>query len=470
MAQDSLAFGLLDTSRRVGDRRVAGRLRDLTLSWSRYGYAGVVLEGASVEGILDRALRAGYRHCLVQGHGHVISEDWSPGHWGAKDFHQALAEWVAAHDFFVTGRPAGGPGGGWGLDPTCLLVNLGDYAELGRPRFDRPGESGPPGQGFLEAGRRGGKRVYHFDDALLRHSIVLYPEDAAAREQFAACLGRGIFEYRAEARPGLTAGQRRFLDGVERQARGATGGVFPWNIESYRDVAEPPEDFEGPVSTLYCVAAGLKPNKILQTHGLGDRTRVVFFDYSPQALEFRRLLLREFDGTDYPRFLRGAFERLPAPGTFFHLWSGLSPDQVDRRDLERQWESELLQWGGAEAFREHWAAYRKLPHEFVHCDLLNEPGELFARVADEDGAVVWWSNAFFTVHSNWFYPAAERARRYGDWVRVLAARCPRAALYGADHNNVSVNAVRAAAYADRFAQGGDDCLVPLKVQRCQIRS
>ena len=73
-------------------------------------------------------------------------------------------------------------------------------------------------------------------------------------------------------------------------------GVFVLNYESYDDIAEPPPGFTPPVSTLYCVAAGLKPNRILATHGVDADSRVVFFDYSQQALDFRRGLDGECGG------------------------------------------------------------------------------------------------------------------------------------------------------------------------------
>ena len=40
----------------------------------------------------------------------------------------------------------------------------------------------------------------------------------------------------------------------------------------------------------YSVAAGLKSNWILQTHGFDDKTTLVYLDYSEQALRFKRLL------------------------------------------------------------------------------------------------------------------------------------------------------------------------------------
>lgn len=505
--EETLIFGLLDTSESIAAPRVAARLRDLTLSWTRYGYHGDVIEDSTVEGILDRACEAGFKYCLIQAYGHIISEDWSPGHWGVKDFHEAVADRINREDFFVTGFLVGSSTVEWGLDPSCLLVDLEKYDELGRPHFDlddsaqigvrpepgpstlycsaaprwlepsaqetsdrRDGTSPLPGRGFIEAGLRHSWKVYNFDDTVLSHSIQLYPADPVAREEFANCLGEGIFAYRAQERLGLTSGQRRFLDGIERQAHGAKHGVFPWNIESYRDVIEAAADFAGPVSTLYCVAAGLKPNMILHSHAIDRRTRVVYFDYSPDALEFRRRMLSQWDGMDYPRFIRNIFEQMPAPQTFYHLWSHASPDCVDGRDLDQMWAAELRQWGGADVFQKHWHDYRQLEHEFICGDLVNDPQKVFDRMTDESRAVVWWSNAFFTVHSNWFYSVEERRRRYEAWVHGLAKYCPRASLYGADYNNISVNAVQAAAYAESYSQGDGDVLKPFKVQRCQIRS
>ena len=501
MHQDSVVFGLLDTAQQLGDERIAARLRDLTLSWSRHGYHGIIIEDDRIENILDRAGHAGFKHCFIQGYGRVIHDEPKHNSWQT-GFPEALAYWIEQHDFFVTGLLVGSDAEGWGLDPTCLLVNLEDYARLGRPLFDpnpaatpliRPA-SGPrtlrctsapcclspsdqrdlspqelPGRGFIDASLQHGKLIYHFDDSLLRNLIAVYPPDPAAREQFARFLDQGIYQYRA-AGPELTAGQRRFLDGVERAASAATRGVFPLNFESYDDVIETPEDFSGAVSTLYSVAAGLKPNMLLQTHGFDAHTRVVFFDSSIKALEFRRLLLREWDGVDYPRFVRSAFGQLPVRETFDHLWSSLSPDELDGGDLERLWERELAQWGGGDALKRHWQVYRRLRHEFVYCDILTDPHKLFARLIDEPNAVVWWNNAFFTVHGNWFYSLEERRRRYGNWIRGLEARAPRAALYGVDYNNSCVNALRAEVYAEQYRQSGGDCLTPFQMQRCPLRS
>jgi hypothetical protein len=94
---------------------------------------------------------------------------------------------------------------------------------------------------------------------------------------------------------------------------------------------------------------------------------------------------------------------------------------------------------------------------------------LLDRVRAQPGSVVWWSNAFFTVHSNWLYTADEKALRYRRWVEGLAARDPRLLLYGSDCNNTSVNHITAGAYAERVLAGGPDDLAPVKLGGCEIR-
>ena len=42
---------------------------------------------------------------------------------------------------------------------------------------------------------------------------------------------------------------------------------------------------------------------------------MVFFDYSPNALEVRKFILDEWNGRDFPSFCERIFEAFPAPET-----------------------------------------------------------------------------------------------------------------------------------------------------------
>src|SRR5262249_29549433 len=82
-----LVCALLDTSSGV-DRALAGRARDLTVSWLRWGYFGDILEDASVDAILARA-DGEYDYCLIQGWGHVVAENAGPNGGKGVDFLRA---------------------------------------------------------------------------------------------------------------------------------------------------------------------------------------------------------------------------------------------------------------------------------------------------------------------------------------------------------------------------------------------
>lgn len=386
--------GLLGDRKQAGAGTATGRARDLTVAWLRWHYSGEIVEDSALARILERARAAGHRYCLVQGYGHIVAEHAGPDGGKARGFFDALEEWVGRHDFVFAGVPG-----------RCLLVDLAAWSRAGEPIGGAP---------------------VPFEPGLDGHLIDL-GTDLATAAPFEA-----------------------FLD---EMCDKAGRGVFVLNYESYDDVAEPPPGFAAPVSTLYCVAAGLKPNRILATHGIGAGTRVVFFDYSADALAFRRRLDAEWDGSDYPRYLRGLFER--RDNTHYYLWPGATPEDMDWAELERLWAAELARWDGAEAFATHWRRFQAIGREYLACNIL-EPDPLLARIEDAPGSAIWWSNAFCTIYSAAHHSLDEKRAIYEGWIARLADRAPGIFLYGSDHSNSSVNAITARDYRDLyFAQGGD---------------
>lgn len=500
MSQPKLIFGLLDTSRQVPDRLVADRLRGLTIAWSRFKYFGSMIEADSVDVLLSEALKRNAAYCLIQAHGHILDEVWHPDGGEALDIYLALETWIRDTDFLVTGRIVGDDDKGYGLDDGFVLVDLGRYRTLGCPRFGEPGD-GPrprvrprviagagaerarldptggtmsvvpaaPGWSLVEASLRAGLPVYGLPTTVAAGVVDLRPDD----ETELAFLRRFLANDDGPATltgaiPGGRRGQQ-FLNDLQGLTANLPHGVFIWNLEGYGDVELPPEGFEPPLRSLYTVAAGFKPNRILETHGFDERTRVVVFDYSQPALAFRRLLQTRWDGTDYPDFLKAVFQEQAVANAFYVLWNGASPDTVSWPDIEARWQAELAAWGGARALRQHWRRFRDLRVDYVYCDVLANPTPLLERVRDEPASVIWWSNAFFSVHSNWFYSAADRRARYCNFIASLAERAPRLFLYGADCNNISVNFVQARPYHAWYDRAGGDELEPGKWHRHEIR-
>jgi hypothetical protein len=487
MKSSRLVMGLYDLADPSTDRQIRARLRDLSLSWARFGYQGPVIEGDDPQSILDEAIERKHEYCLILAAGTLFDENWYPAHWGRRDAHSQLSALMENGDFLAAGRLRGAPGGGIVVDDRCLLVNLRRYASCERPRLSAAfvraidGEGSAPGPTssascWLIEGAQGDYRAtFRRFDLATSAAIVDLVSPTGNADAVAPYLSQGIHEYQGfEENAFRDQSQRtgQLLAKVKGQVEGAKRGVFPWNLESYADVDDAPEGLDGPLSAVYGVAAGFKPYRILKTHGFDATTRLVLFDYSPRALEFRERLLAEWDGADYPAFLREAFRAMPAD-TYFQLWADLSPAQVADADLEQLWQAEIARWGDAATFQRHWALCRKLPHEFVVCDLLETPERLLERIRPEPRAAVWWSNAFFTIYSNWHFRIAERRLRYTRFINGLAAAAPEIFLYGADHLNSSVNATRARQYAAHLADAARDNageLTPAGFHRLQIRS
>ena len=467
MTPSALVFGVVDASPGT-PRLVADKLHDLTVSWCRYGYRGPILSGASVDAVLRQAAQRGFHHCFVQFSGHVIRERWA-AEGPALELPALLAELAANDEYLVAGHLAGGEEAGDGLASRCLLINVARHSALGSPSF------GDGGRNLVAASLRAGLPVRSLDAALAARTLDVGAQHVDAAAALGRYLGHGIEALRrvnghAHTDPALSADQREFLDVIARQTGNAQRGVFLWNIEPYADVLPNVPD-RPRTGTLYAVAAGFKPNAILHAHGFDASTQVVFFDYSERALAIRRHIVEQWDGEDFPGLVRHLVQTFPAPQTYYHLPGDSTPEGIEWRVVEQAWQRELLWWGGADRFRDHWQAYCKLPHRYVLCNLLDDPSAVLRVMSTgaRAGDVVWWSNAFFTMYGNWFHSPAERQGMYERWMSGVAAASPQALLYGSDYANANVNGITAGDYWSRYQQLAPDHLEPAALHRAEIR-
>jgi len=458
-----LAFGVVGAT--APESALADKLVDLTISWCRYTYRGPILLAPTVDAVLGHALARGFRHCFIQFAGHVVRERWDPGS-SAPDLTSALADFAEREPYLVAAYTETSPEGRRALSTRCLLVDLARYREAGSPPF---------GDALIAACDRGGLPVRDIEPLLRGRTLDLGASCPTRAQALAPYVGRGGAQadldpenLRQDER--LDENQREFLGVIARQTANARRGVFLWNIESYDDVAAT-GGADGATGTLYSVAAGFKPNAILHRHGFDAGTRVVFLDYSPQALAVRRRLVEEWNGDHFPGFVRYLFAKHPSPGTYYHLWGDAPPEALDWRDAELAWRRELEWWGGAEAFRRHWNAYRRLPHAYIECDLLTDPAPALREVARDPRPhdIVWWSNAFFTMYGNWYYSQRARQASYERWMAGLAAANGEALVYGSDYANASVNGLRAGDYWSRYRETKPGFLEPAALHITEIR-
>lgn len=458
------------------------KLREFTISWSRYGYHGQLIEAATIDQALTRAAQTSARFCLLQAIGHVIDEQWYLSHWQQEGFYRGMQRLMAQADFLVAGEWLSSECACLGLQTDCLLVDLQRYRALDFPSFgyaDFQVRQLPaatlveddllPTATHLRSNKVTDSAGWHFISCSLQHQLPVRRfgraindcrfdlAKNAASSGFLQLVGQRIDKL--QQAPNLTPAQTTFIGRIQKQLAHAKNGVFLFNIESYDDLLIAAKGTP-PLDAVFSVAAGFKPYKILQTQGFHAQTKVVLFDYSAKALEVRRYIAENWDGADFPGFIRQIFQQFPQPDAFYQLWYGTTPDNVDWHDVDVLWQQELAKWGGASAFQQHWQACRQLPHQYLHCDLLQARQTLLAELGRYQHAYIWWSNAFFTIFSHWYYSAGERKQQYLAWIEEIAAIAPHCQVNGADHNNVAVNGLTASAYFAQFKRHLDDELSP----------
>lgn len=446
MSNGTLIVGLLNKrDPNPANEDVCYKLRDLTISWLRFKYSGRIIEDSSVDAILAQASEAGHRYCLILATGNIVTHAWNLG------LLKALEEWADTHQFLVAGEVLVEKSSAWGISDRCALVSMQDYQRLGRPKFDvaLPTDTA----------------VLSLPEPIASTVLDITPACDREARAFRRILGEGIATACLNEED-FSHGQRRFLVSVQRQVQNCQRGVFVWNFESYDDVNTPPSDFASPLDTLYSVAAGLKSNWILQTHGFNESTTLVYVDYSEQALRFKQLLHEEWDGEDYPAFLRYLLSRLQPGETFYQLWGGFSPEDMDWKTVETAWALEIARWGGRDVLKDHWRRAKTLSVRYVLANLLEEHDVWLKPERAGETSVIWWSNVFSTFYSNWFHSIAERRVIYEKFIRQLLNRTPRIVIYGYDYHNILIAGVRACEYSRSYFMDGDQLLEP----RCWTRS
>lgn len=467
MITTKLIFGLLDNATEFPTAQTAARARDLTIAWSRFKYSGPIIEGTSLDEILNRCAITGATHCLVQRYGTILTEVWRREDDDHPEIMQAIGSWIENQDFFITGRVLPHCTDGLDLNLSCVLIDLRTWRNLGCPL------AGPPPWRALSAhGQKAGLLIEDIPPSIAASLVVLDPARPDQWTPVPAVDPKAPIQEQPAEEPPATSQQADFLDNIQRLTSQLRKGIFVWNIESYADIETPSDHFSPPLKALYTVSAGFKPNRILETHGFDHKTRMVVFDYSPQGLEFRRLIQEEWDGVDYPAFLRVLFRKIPHGEAFYLLWDGMTPQNLDWSLVQRRWQEELRAWGGEEALYLHWQKFRKMNIEYLSCDILTEHDRLLDSITAGENSLMWWSNAFFSVHSNWLYSTSERIEYYRQWIGKLADKVPGLLLYGSDCHNVSVNCYPAGQYRSWFEKaledGGDE-LRPPALHRHEIR-
>lgn len=411
------AFGLLHDR---GDSGIP-HLLDFTLSQIKYWSASQpVIEADSMEQMFHQAVATNKKYLLVQSIGHFIHNG---------DFWHSLEREIASEaPWLAIGHLLGKYDEHYyGLHPQCLFVNLEvlwpvmkyntkpklypiwsdiTYSPIPLPEVSRSPQNyhddytphwaiptgktrdytpSKPGWGLVAHSMELGLLLRNFDERARNAKLYLYPEE--------------------------TIGTKFRALGTMTELLQDRNRIYFWNTEPYGKVENPTE-----LKAIYSVAAGLKTNWLLYQHGINGRTKVVYFDVSQAALEFKRHLVKEWDGKNYPEFLN-SFRR-------DNLFGYQETPQNLRPEYKQLWAKHLEQFGGHARWLAHWELYRELEHHYIHCDLSAYSVSNLVKEVEPGPALMWWSNVWQTPAVHWLRGEAGVMFCYSALLDELFAKNP----------------------------------------------
>jgi len=425
--------GIYDDTRMSQNLSQAQKNKEITEFFTRFKYFGPIIVKDNINDVLDEALSHEVDYCIVQSVGHIIKD---------VEFFTFIEKWIEKQDFFITGHimdknkenlnNPSGKEGYYGLHKQCMLVNLKYYEKFDKPVFGsknsgeetvikaqrhakdihddytplslRPTEELTvctplvDGWNFINTSLANDLTVFNFHPKIREHKQFIYPTTSAAE-----------LEHQ--------------LSWITNIANYAQNCVFFWNTENYSDLKY--VNMENPIKKLYAVAASFKPNMILNHYNFTDDCEIIYYDYSKPSLAFKKLLIKEWNGEDYPRFLDYAQRKYRIDET-----GGNETQNLSRQEL---WERELKWWGSEKAIKEHWDRYKNLSHSFIHMDVCENPEKLTSMITPEKDSVIWWSNAFHTVGAQYLRGLKGVKACYETWLKQLEEKNPYIWILGKDY-------------------------------------
>ena len=399
--------------------------------------------------------------------GTLFDENWYPAHWGRRDVH-AFSRGI--DEATATSWPRAGlrasPAGSYrdrrplpaGQPEALCRYSGGRYSRRPRwPSIATAGSTLSPTEASLSWSLCDASQPAPRDDSSVRSTTTLAMVDlvsAAGR-----CRGRGV-RYLARGirrafRParvwqgsvGHCPAKRGYWRRCRGQIVGAKRGVFPWNSNlTMMSIFRRPGS-TSPLKSVYCVAAGFKPYRILNTHGFDGDTRVVLFDYSPRALEFRHGCSSEWDGADLPRVPAEGVPRNAAGYLLPAVGRPVARPDGQQRPRPCSGKPRPIDGGARRRFRNTGISAARCPTSSSSAI----SGRSRGRCSSGSGPSQTRSSGGATPSSRstatgFLDRRAQAALR--EIHRGARRRGPLAlSLYGADHMNSSVNSIRADEYA-----------------------
>lgn len=420
-----IGIGILDISRDIPSDIVRKRCFDMTF-WminqgmknNLCGYRGF---HTKVSSILEESIEAKDQICIISCQGLM-------SHRQAQILSRCADYYRQNPDFFVMGHIMAKKDRYPGLHRQMLVVNLSKWVELGKPEFLEAGfywdrkptypnfklseetisaeytpswiEGAPgfnkynhieDGSNWVALACENNIRIDNFDLNIRECKTFLYPysqTDLLEKIWYNLADEVDVDGHTPIYSDKLTNhSQRSWIRKMAYQEYIERDRVYAFNTErlSSEGIRSP-----GPIDSLFSAAAGFKPLALLQNNGFHENTIVNYYDWCSPSLNFKKDLLETWDGEDFDLWL--------LKNDLKYNYSS-----VYRGTYKDYWDKEIeMEFGSPSEFKKLWDRYRKLKHNFLIIDIVNEPEKLFEEINKQTGTkVLWTTNIWASMALHW---------------------------------------------------------------------
>jgi hypothetical protein len=415
MGPSELIFGVLDTSDRIYDSVAAGFSRNLAEFWlievERQGHK--VLVHSEIDTLLNAAADLNCKYLIVGALGGIYSSE--------DDFFAEMKKWIEQNpDFYIVGHIADKKQYWYELHEQCFVINLDIFRRLGRPVYgtyqkgefqlthvERSIENfhhdftphwlkptsekitvSQVGRGFnlLDVGLKAGHPIYAFPERLRNAKFFLHP--------------------------GIDGEFSRKIVWWDRQVEIFRNSFDAFDTEDMKFSAE--DRPRAPLGRLITLCSGLLFFEILRDLDFVQGAAIHFYDHSPVAIDLMRLLVSDWDGRDYPKFLRNNKAGITRLLNF--------------SDPEEKWSSFVRRFGGEEPWINFFERVKgECVFYFYETDVYGERfGESdFLKDMPGNGETLFeLSNVFHYRYSSAMRSLVERVRAQDNLIESIKERCP----------------------------------------------
>ena len=114
-----------------------------------------------------------------------------------------------------------------------------------------------------------------------------------------------------------------------------------------------------------------------------DSTKYVWFDFDACSLKFKRLMVENWDGSNYPEFVKQFCKDNPEANT----------DLL--KNVDKEWLNIIETFGGEHSWLDFWTQVKLCEHEFIEADLIKDYHKI-TSILDKDKSTFFWASNIYS--------------------------------------------------------------------------